>query len=487
MSNILFAILTIAWLLSLPVAKMQAGGGVTVDLSFQEASAQAGEIVTLDVCFSAFPSITRFGPIEIAYDGAYLEYVDASIGEKLDGFALTCEKSEESPLITLSAINETAEEEILKNSTTEGVDEVSARQKILRDVFSSENPVVVAHVRFRISDEARGEVKAWLGSISGLRDSALESVVAGVGTSASLIVQAIVSSDATLASLSVGNLTLVPEFDPGIFQYSAVASKNTTDVAVKAVAFNMNSSVTVDGEADLQMGDNTVTVTVNAEDGESVLVYTINIFRSDAITVDGMRIIADDKTVYDFVALPDTLVVPANFIQSTCLIEGKEVPCFRKDGVQSVLVYVVTSGEKPNLYVYNQETGSMRLYEPGKMLLRSSLILTVATVPTGVMIPEGFSPAKITYGSMEIDGYRSKDGKTFLAYLKGEDGVAQFYVIDSQNGDFYPYKNPSATRNLFLYLFIVCASIALVEAAIIGILFYRRRISFRRQAKPRRV
>ena len=80
-----------------------------------------------------------------------------------------------------------------------------------------------------------------------------------------------------------------------------------------------------------------------------------------------------------------------------------------------------------------------------------------------------------------------KNGSTKIAYLKSEDGSARFYVIDSAEKDFYPYKAPSTHRNLFLYLFIICASIAVVEALIIGILFYRRRIAYRRQVKPRRV
>ena len=169
------------------------------------------------------------------------------------------------------------------------------------------------------------------------------------------------------------------------------------------------------------------------------------------------------------------------------MVDGKEVPCFRKDGVLSVLVYVRTGDEEADLYVYNQETDTMRRYEPGKMLLRSSLILTVAEKPDDVTVPEGFAATKITYGATEIDGYVSKDGSTKIAYLKSEDGAARFYVIDSAEKDFYPYKAPSTHRNLFLYLFIICASIALAEALIIGILFYRRRIAYRRQVKPRRV
>ena len=160
---------------------------------------------------------------------------------------------------------------------------------------------------------------------------------------------------------------------------------------------------------------------------------------------------------------------------------------FRKDGVLSVLIYAAPQGSEADLYVYNQETDTMRLYQPGQMILRSSLILTVAEKPDTVVVPEGFSPTKITYGSTEIDGYVSKDGSTRIAYLRSEDGTAKFYVIDSSGKDFYPYKAPSTHRNLFLYLFIICASIAVVEALIIGILFYRRRIAYRRQVKPRRV
>lgn len=467
--------------------KNKAAGGVTVNLAFDEASAQTGDIVTMNVSFSAFPSITRFGPIEIGYDAASLEFTSIEIGEDLEGFALEYEIPEGDSLVRFSAINEAEEEAILQGaSDKEKASATEATEKNV-PVFSSESEVVVAKLKFRVSDQARGEVKAWLGSISGLRDNALENVVAGTGTNASLIVQAMVSSDATLSALTVGSFDLEPAFDPGIFKYSVTVSKNTTDVAVSGIAFNVKSSVTVEGGSDLQIGNNTVLVKVVAEDGEAVNVYTVDIYRSDALLVEGIQLTDNNGTVYDFAQLPETLTIPANFFQSTCMVDGKEVPCFRKDGVLSVLIYAAPQGSEADLYVYNQETDTMRLYQPGKMILRSSLILTVAEKPDTVVVPEGFSPTKITYGSTEIDGYVSKDGSTRIAYLRSEDGTAKFYVIDSSGKDFYPYKAPSTHRNLFLYLFIICASIAVVEALIIGILFYRRRIAYRRQVKPRRV
>ncbi|MBO4688230.1 MAG: cadherin-like beta sandwich domain-containing protein [Clostridiales bacterium] len=465
----------------------RAAGGVTVNLAFRESSAQTGDVITLDVSFSAFPSITRFGPIEIGYDSEYLMFLGMDVGSALEGFELTHEEPEDTELIRFSAVNTAAEEAMLQGGATEGDSDPTTKAASREAVFSSDSPIVVASLKFRVNEQARGDVKAWLGTISGLRDSALENVVAGAGTGASIIVQAQVSSDATLSSLSAGSLKLEPEFDPGIFTYSATVSKNVTDVAVKAVAFNLNSKVTVDGQSNLQLGNNVVEITVTAEDGEAVKVYTINIYRSDSVLVEGVQLRDIEGILYDFVAFPESLVIPTDFYQSTCMVDGKEVPCFRRDGVMSVLIYVRTQDTEPGLYVYNQRTDTMRKYEPGKMLLRSSLILTVAEKPANVMVPDGFTPAKITYGSTEIDGYVSKDKSTRIAYLKSEDGNARFYVIDSVSGDLYPYKTQTTSQNLFLYLFIVCASIALAEALIIALLFYRKRHAIRRQIKPRRV
>ena len=469
--------------------KNRAAGGVTVNLGFHETSAQTGDIVTLDVSFSSFPSITRFGPIEIGFDSQALTFSSISIGTDLDGegFELTYDQSEDGSMITFSAVNQQVEDSIIQNSTGSDKKDPTTKAAERDAVFSSDSPVTVATLKFHVTDQARGEVDAWLGTISGLRDSALENVVAGTGTGASMTVQAMVSSDTTLSTLSIGSVPLEPEFDPGIFVYQATVSRNTTDVAVNGVPFNLKSKVTVDGGSDLQIGNNTILVKVTAENGESVSVYTINLFRSDSLLEEGIQVEDNKGETYNFVKLPDSLVIPANFYQSTCMVDGKEVPCFRKDGVLSVLIYVCTGEEEPGLYVYNQETDTMRRYEPGQMLLRSSQILTVAEKPADVLVPEGFSPAKISYGSTEIDGYVSKDGSTKIAFLRSEDGNARFYVIDSTNKDFYPYRAPSTHRNLFLYLFIICASIALAEALIITILFYRRRKLALRQVKPRRV
>lgn len=482
--KVLFPIFLAVLLLILPLGTDRAAGGVTVNLAFHEASATQDEIVTLNVSFSSFPAITRFGPIEVGYDTDAIEFVDASIGRDLHGFELSYEMSESGTAVVLSGINSKEEESILQNSTGENSD-TSSTTGARTDVFSSEEAIVVATMRFRVKPEARGEVKAWLGSISGLRDSALESVVAGAGTGASFIVQAMISSEATLSALDVGSIKLDPEFDPGIFDYRMTVSKNITDVSIHAVAYNLNSTVKVEGGTDLVIGNNTATVTVTAEDGENIKVYTIDIYRSDALLVEDIHFEDKDGQEYYFAAFPEKLVIPNEFYQSTCFIDGNEVPCFRRDGVLSVILYCQKQDSRADLYIYNQETDTMRRYEPGKMVLRSSMMLTVVEKPTGVMVPEGFTSCKVPYASGEIDGYVSEDGSTRIVYLQSEDGDAKFYVLES-SGDVYPYRVPKNNSRLFLYLCIVCASIAVVEALIIGYLVYRRK-AYLRKVNPRRV
>ena len=469
------------------VSDSRAAGGVTVNLAFRESSAQAGDVITLYVSFSAFPSITRFGPIEVFFDGEALSLLGVELGSSLEGFELTSEQSEETSMVSFSAVNTAEEEAMLGSATGESSNDPTTKAVNRDAVFSSDIPVTVASLKFLVKEQARGDVKAWLGTISGLRDSSLENVVAGAGTGASLVVQAMISSDATLSSLTVGAQTLEPEFDPGVFEYNTTVSKSTTDVAVKAVAYNLNSTVTVEGGKDLQIGSNQVQVKVVAEDGETSKIYTVHIYRSDSVLVEGVQLKDVDGVTYDFVTFPESLVIPANFYQDTCVVDGKEVPCFRRDGVFSVLIYVQTEGQEPALYVYNQETDIMRKYEPGKMILRSSLILTVVEKPNNVMVPDGFTPTTIKYGSTEIEGYISKDHTTRIAYLKSEDGSARFYVIDTNGSDLYPYRASSGVNNVFLYLFIVCASIALAEALIIAVLFYRKKHAYRHKIKPRRV
>lgn len=95
------------------------------------------------------------------------------------------------------------------------------------------------------------------------------------------------SSDATLASLTLGSLSLTPAFDADTDTYTAATTNASNTIkAVPADAgatmvIELNDVEVANGSAlTWKTGENTVTVTVTAEDGTTTETYTITVTKS---------------------------------------------------------------------------------------------------------------------------------------------------------------------------------------------------------------
>ena len=84
------------------------------------------------------------------------------------------------------------------------------------------------------------------------------------------------SSDATLESLTLSDITLSPEFDPAITAYTAEAEGLETTM-VEAMATHPVATIEGTGEVSLTVGENAVEVMVTAEDGETTETYTVTV------------------------------------------------------------------------------------------------------------------------------------------------------------------------------------------------------------------
>lgn len=95
------------------------------------------------------------------------------------------------------------------------------------------------------------------------------------------------STDATLALLTLGNLTLSPTFDPDEDTYTA-STTNTSDIitvlptnAASKVEIKLGTAKKTNGSAlTWATGSNTVTVKVTAEDGTTTETYTVTVTKS---------------------------------------------------------------------------------------------------------------------------------------------------------------------------------------------------------------
>lgn len=94
------------------------------------------------------------------------------------------------------------------------------------------------------------------------------------------------SNDATLSGLSASGITLSPAFDSATTDYTANVSNSISSTTVSAVTSYDYATVTINGAKvssktiSLNVGSNTITVVVTAENGTTTKIYTIDINRA---------------------------------------------------------------------------------------------------------------------------------------------------------------------------------------------------------------
>lgn len=88
------------------------------------------------------------------------------------------------------------------------------------------------------------------------------------------------SSDNFLKTLTSTNGDFNPSFDKNKSNYTIKVGHEVTSLDLEAIANNSKAKVSIEGNENFQVGENTVTITVTAEDG-SERTYTITVIRSD--------------------------------------------------------------------------------------------------------------------------------------------------------------------------------------------------------------
>ena len=121
------------------------------------------------------------------------------------------------------------------------------------------------------------------------------------------------AADATLSSLTLSGITLVPAFVPGTTTYTATTSLSSTTVTI-AISQGQNGAtgrITAPNDADLNasghqvtlgMGDTTITITVTSSNGDSMRTYTVTVTRqvatdTTAPAVDSAAVSTDGTTI----------------------------------------------------------------------------------------------------------------------------------------------------------------------------------------------
>ena len=253
------------------------------------------------------------------------------------------------------------------------------------------------------------------------------------------------SSNASLGSLVISAGTLSPEFSAATKDYTATVDYSCSSLAVTANPADSKASVTsVTGNDSLEVGENTVSVVVTAEDG-STSTYNIVVTRrseddpENADKQDNWKKFDINGTEWTMVNDIPEDVVPEGFEHSKTVIDGLEYNTLHGTFGDITLVYLQTESGN-GLFVYDAAQNAA--YEFVRINSESHFI--VVLLPKVDDVPEGYNEISLSIeGKGVATAYQTKVEKTddqtkdfYLVYAMNDNGESGWYTYDSVDGTY---------------------------------------------------
>lgn len=470
------------------VFRVFADSAVTLELQTDSSPVEPGDTVMIEVSLDTFPNLTRFGPIEIQFDASSVSFSGFERGSDIPS-TFTVTHSVSTGVIVVSGIDEIVEEAISANQTAPTADADGNPIDPPEDPSMNRNEkTVLCRIYFEVLDSSKGELRFFFGNVAEFRNSSMEEVTVQTGSPVSVPVSTVVSSDASLASLKIDGAGLSPDFSPSVYEYTASVPRSITDLVVTALPNSMSSQVYISGQNGLVVGENTLTVTVLAQDLETTSEYHVTVTRQQSFVPPGAELTDALGTTYQFADFSETLTLPSGFYQSEITLEGLIVPAFRMDGMRDVLLYLTDPDGETGLFIYSPQSNTVLEFDAKNVFFRLSQLLTVVPLPDGVDPPEGFRPVTISFRGQSVSGYVSEGGRTTILYMRDDSGVSQFYTVDAKNNDLHPYVAQKQTESrTFFVLFLVFLILSIAEAAMLAMIIFQLRKRRPQPPKIRRV
>lgn len=249
------------------------------------------------------------------------------------------------------------------------------------------------------------------------------------------------SSENRLSSLTVEGVTLTPEFAADTTEYTATVPYSSASLTFNATTRDDGASVAVSGADALAVGENTVTVTVTAENGAKKT-YTVTVTREDSVFAGAL--FTENGEEWHFVRDPSEVQsLPAGFSASEGTYQGSRVLVFKNTRGSATLAVLQNTAEEvlERHYLYDEKTGELFAYLSVETLPQTYIFLNK---PQDVEVPEGFRESFVIVAEREVDAWESipeKEGEesVLLVYATALDGEALFYRYNAQTGDLSPY------------------------------------------------
>lgn len=245
------------------------------------------------------------------------------------------------------------------------------------------------------------------------------------------------SSDNTLKSLSVEGQNI--DFNKDKTDYTLTLSNEIKQIKINAETNDSKASVEGTGDKNLSEGENSFDIVVTAENGDK---KTYNL----KVTVDEKPIVVKiGNKEYTVVKNKDELPLLAlEHEDITLQIEEQDVPAYRIDKLNYVLVGLKDSKGKIRLYKFDSYKDPTKPFKYTLFREFSSKNLSVSYLDfPKKLIPKGYKKYKETINGEKVYVYKlSKNSKYSLFYgINLETGKKHIYRYDSNEGTIQIYDD----------------------------------------------
>lgn len=191
------------------------------------------------------------------------------------------------------------------------------------------------------------------------------------------------STNNKLKSLKFDCLSMTPEFDTNVLDYTVKVDCNTNILYFNYIAASSKAVVKMKNNEELLVGENDVRIVVTAESGDK-RVFKIKVLKeseaetkvreqqekgSSDITFSVYEkegsIFIQNQYQFEVVNVEDEDIIPAGYVKTSVDLDGKSVPAYTMENDLDnnyLLMYLKGAGSEPTLYQYDRQEKTIQRY-----------------------------------------------------------------------------------------------------------------------------
>ena len=268
------------------------------------------------------------------------------------------------------------------------------------------------------------------------------------------------SKDATLSGLTISPGELTPAFSSDVTEYTAIVGGDVEKLTVSAPASHDKANVSVSGNEGLQLGENTITCKVTAEDGETIKTYTILVTKTEElptesagetsvpVTSGGSAANVEDGN-WQVAPSFDESLLPEGFSVTEFTYDGQAVQA-AKDENGSILLYMINENGEGDFFLFDANSNILAPYVTVRVAEKQIIVLPPEQIPEEEALPEGFAECTIDIGNHTVHGWiwnaKTEEAPEYcVVYGQNEEGERSFYRYDQKEMTMQRYfRDPDA-------------------------------------------